>query len=198
MQGRGCPKCGRKIVNTETYIALCKQKFGNQYSYDNTVYINRKTKITITCPKHGDFEILPGRFLNEKPKTHCPICANSLNKKETQLFESIQKTFPNEKIVRCYRNKKILERLEIDIYFPKHKIGIEYQGDQHFHPIPIFGGEETFEKQLERDNKKIEICQNNNIKLYHFTYNKENVTDYKLYNNEQELIDIIKKQMREV
>lgn len=47
---------------------------------------------------------------------------------------------------------------------------IECQGQQHFYPIDIFGGEERFKKQQEYDNKKKEYCKNNNILLIEIPY----------------------------
>ena len=193
LMGRGCPKCGRKIVTTETYIEFVKEKYGNKYDYSKVNYVNRKTPITIICKEHGEFQISPITFLNNTNSEHCPICMNKINVLETKLFETLQRNFKNLKIVRGYRNYKILGRKEIDIYFPKFKLGIEYQGGQHFMPIEIFGGEKKFEKQLKLDYEKIKECEENNIKLLHFTYDKNikpNVI-YKVYNNIEKLIDII-------
>lgn len=43
---------------TDTYIQEFK-KFHPELDYSKTVW---DTKVTITCPKHGDFEVLPGQF----------------------------------------------------------------------------------------------------------------------------------------
>lgn len=55
--------------------------------------------------------------------------------------------------------------LEYDMFFPKHNVAIEFQGDQHY--IPIFG-KESFESQIERDEKKRELSRINNVKLITF------------------------------
>ena len=49
-------------------------------------------------------------------------------------------------------------------------ICIEFDGEQHFHPVEYFGGEEAFIKQQERDNRKNEWCKENNIKLIRIPY----------------------------
>ena len=56
---------------------------------------------------------------------------------------------------------------------------IEYDGEQHFKPIEFFGGEEAFQKQQERDQKKDEWCKENNIPLLRIPY-----TDYDILNKE--------------
>ena len=49
------------------------------------------TKISILCPKHGEFK--------QKPIKHiigqgCPICAQELCYSETRLFEELKKLLP--------------------------------------------------------------------------------------------------------
>ena len=43
----------------------------NKYSYDDVVYINNKTKVLITCPKHGNFLQTPNKHLLGRG---CPKC----------------------------------------------------------------------------------------------------------------------------
>lgn len=45
-----------KKRTTEEFIELAKQIHGNKYDYSKTVYVNKRTKVIITCPIHGDFE----------------------------------------------------------------------------------------------------------------------------------------------
>lgn len=51
LQGVGCKKCsGREQLNTESFIERGKKKHGDKYSYEKTKFINRATKVVITCP----------------------------------------------------------------------------------------------------------------------------------------------------
>jgi len=45
---------------------------GNRYNYSKTAYTNYHTKVTITCPIHGDFEQTPAHHING---TGCSSCA---------------------------------------------------------------------------------------------------------------------------
>ena len=47
---------------------------------------------------------------------------------------------------------------------------IEYDGKQHFYPVPFFGGEKRFEEQQKRDQIKNEYCQKNHIPLLRIPY----------------------------
>lgn len=50
---------------------------------------------------------------------------------------------------------------------------IEFDDEQHFYPVEIFGGEKTFKLQQERDKKKDAYCRENGISLLRIPY-----TDY--------------------
>ena len=79
--------------------------------------------------------------------------------------------------------------MSIDIYLPSKKIGIEYQGKQHFKMIEFFGNNEI---QLKRDKEKIKLCKENGIKLLHFTFNKKDCEDWKEYKVYTNINDLIK------
>lgn len=61
---------------------------------------------------------------------------------------------------------------------------IEFDGEQHFKPVEIFGGEDQFKIQQIRDNNKNEYCKNNNIPLLRIPYYDYDKLDiYYLLNN---------------
>ena len=45
-----------KKRTTEEFIELARQVHGDKYDYSKTVYVNKRNKVIITCPIHGDFE----------------------------------------------------------------------------------------------------------------------------------------------
>lgn len=91
---------------------------------------------------------------------------------ETELYRIIKSLFPNQEVIHHYRDKW-LEGLELDIYIPGKKLGVEYHGEQHFMAIDAWGGEEGLEKTEERDIKKVNACKHNNVQLIVFTYEEE-------------------------
>ena len=56
-------------------------------------------------------------------------------------------------------------KMELDVWIPCIKVGIEYQGEQHFFPIKHWGGELAFEAVQKRDQEKREACKLIGIKL---------------------------------
>ena len=97
-------------------------------------------------------------------------------KNETMLFSLVKSIYENKatKIIHHYRPEFLL-RQELDIYLEidNRKIGIEYQGGQHFKPVEYFGGEEGFKKNVERDKRKLRLCVENHFELYYVRYDEE-------------------------
>lgn len=60
--------------------------------------------------------------------------------------------------------------LSYDFYLPIHNILIEYQGQQHYYPVDIYGGEEHFEIQQEHDRRKREYATANGYNLIEIPY----------------------------
>lgn len=54
---------------------------------------------------------------------------------------------------------------------------IEYDGQQHFEAVDLFGGETTFQEQQRRDIKKNEWCAKNNVVLLRIPYTDYNILD---------------------
>ena len=84
---------------------------------------------------------------------------------ETELYYNLVSEFKNDKIIR-HAKPKWLGRQHLDIYFPEYNIAVEYQGDQHFKPIDFFGGQEAFEENVKRDQRKKQLCEENDCFLF--------------------------------
>jgi len=74
LHGNGCPECGddRMRKTVEEFKEEAYAIHGDRYGYDKVIYRNRHTKVTITCPKHGDYEQRPGDHIKGYG---CPRCA---------------------------------------------------------------------------------------------------------------------------
>lgn len=55
-----------------------------------------------------------------------------------------------------YQKRAIIDdELHIfDFYIPSHNLFIEYDGEQHYHPVAVFGGKEAYDKRVCRDKTK--------------------------------------------
>ena len=179
--GNGCKLCydDRRGDKTRKPLEQLKEEIrlvhGDKYDLDKIEYINNKTDITLTCPKHGDFNINPLKLLSGQG---CNECNNS----KLEEFISIQLKSKN---ILFEREKKFdwlkhVSSLSLDYYIPKCKLAIECQGIQHFKPIMLFGGEKSFNKQIENDKIKFDLCKKNNIQLIYLIDEKSKnfVTEY--------------------
>ncbi len=90
-------------------------------------------------------------------------------KTEYDLYKIVKKKY--EDCIFQYRDH-VLKGQSIDVFIPSLKVGIEYQGLQHYEPVSIFGGKEGFERTKERDKRKQEICCENGIKLIYWKYDE--------------------------
>lgn len=90
MQGRGCSECGKisrrntRSSNTNEFITKAKEIHNNKYNYSKVNYINSKSKVTITCPIHGDFEQTPNSHLKNGGCDKCGRLKSNEAKKITQ------------------------------------------------------------------------------------------------------------------
>jgi hypothetical protein len=88
---------------------------------------------------------------------------------ETLLFQLVSRIFHDHDVVRHHR-PEWLAGLELDIYVPSLDLAVEYQGQQHFHPVDAWGGEEALLDLRKRDKRKALICRERNIRLVAFHY----------------------------
>ena len=107
------------------------------------------------------------------------ISTNYKNKNERKLFFLVKEMFPDA----IYQYKEEWLGIQsVDIYIPSLKIGIEYQGDQHYRPVKFYGGKEGFEQRQKLDEEKKRLCLEHQIKIIEWKYEtpitKENLIKF--------------------
>lgn len=76
-EGKGCPECGYLMVsknkskNTNQFIKEARQIHGNRYDYSKSIYKHALDKITIICPKHGEFNQIADVHLRGRGCNKC-------------------------------------------------------------------------------------------------------------------------------
>lgn len=61
-------------VTTEEMISRIKKVHGDKYDCSKVQYVNSTTKITLVCPKHGEFQLYPGNISSGRG---CQKCSRS-------------------------------------------------------------------------------------------------------------------------
>lgn len=76
------------------------------YNYDKVVFINQATKVTITCPKHGDFTQIPSSHLQGYGCTKCGIqkSAQSKVKSDDVIIKRMSTVHPTYNYTRVTRD----------------------------------------------------------------------------------------------
>ena len=176
MKGYDCPKCSRlkqyeKMKKPqEQFISDARNVHGDYYDYSLVEYHGCFKKVKIICPKHGLFEQTPATHLQG---SGCPACRKSKGEKrisvwlkENNIKHDAQYKIQNE-FVLC-KNKYII----VDFYLPNHNTIIEYNGEQHYKPVDLWGGEEKLESQQERDSALRQYCKEHKVKLIEIPFSR--------------------------
>jgi hypothetical protein len=150
----------------------------DRYIYDKVVYQTDRKKVIITCPVHGDFEQRPNHHLRG---LGCQYCNESKGEKEISYFL-------DRNGVSYYRQHRFTEcrniyQLPFDFYIPSLRTCIEFDGEQHFFPLPFFGGQTALDKLKINDKIKTDYCEDNYINLIRIKYNQLEDIHKILYDN---------------
>lgn len=89
---------------------------------------------------------------------------------EYELYKMVKRNYPDA--IYQYR-AKWLRIQSLDIYIPSLRIGIEYQGIQHYKAVSLFGGEEGLFHRKQLDEIKRKLCLDNNVKLIYWRYDEK-------------------------
>lgn len=103
-------------------------------------------------------------------------------KNETTLYKMIVSLYP-QYTIRREHSPDWLRKQRFDIFIVELNIAIEYQGEQHFRPVSLFGGEEGFERTKERDVLKRKLSKQNGVEIIFIKYNQritESLITYKV------------------
>lgn len=128
--GSGCPFCAGKGRTTESIVNEFKEILGEEMDYSKVVFENMQKKVTIICPKHGEFQQVPSKIIHRK--YGCPKCGverRTKNQfKDNDFFINKSREVHNdfydysEVEYTCMRNK-------VEIVCPKHGSFFQYPFD---------------------------------------------------------------------
>lgn len=182
INNRGCFCCsGKKIVESNclavTHPELSSQwhptKNGDLTPFDLT--FGSSKEIWWQCDKFDShtWKATPNRRTSRN--SGCPFCKESHGEIKIRTFlEKNDIEFEGQK---SFKDCKLKQALLFDFYIPVHNICIEFDGQQHFESVNIFGGKENFQKIQERDAIKNEFCKKENINLLRIPYTEFNNID---------------------
>ena len=124
--GTKCPVCSREEQSSrrrqlpEGFIADCTAVHGGKYDYSATSYSHSHGFIEVTCPEHGSFRQVA---YDHKQGHGCPKCGAAESRPEAEIEELLL-----SRGITCTRNHPLECGLQIDVYCPSERLGIEYNG----------------------------------------------------------------------
>jgi len=90
LNGTGCDICGgTKKMTTEDFVRKANYVHNGYFTYENCIYIDSNSKVTVTCPKHGDFEVKANNHLSG---CNCKKCLREGITHEITKLPKINKT----------------------------------------------------------------------------------------------------------
>ena len=190
--GGGCPTCARlkcgesiRITEDDFFRRIREVHKNEKYDFSKIVYSGYNEKITVICPKHGEFNIKACSFMRGQG---CPICKlPKLEKDVRDILIDNNIEFKQQKYF-----KKWLGRQSLDFYIKEKNIAIECQGLQHFKNERRY---QNLELVQERDRKKKQLCKENNVHLIYYlpaVFAKYMDKDDIFFTNVSDLVEYIK------
>lgn len=175
LQGQGCQQCRRERIGDA--LKKSKEQYLEELSIINPnivlcgEYKNAATPALHKCLIHDYiWSPIPSNILGGHG---CPKCSESKGEKQITLWFQQNKmiNIPQKRFSDCCDIKP----LPFDFYIPDLNVCIEYQGEQHYHPVN-FGGisdEEAYNNFITiqyHDEIKRNYCIKNNIQLICIPY----------------------------
>jgi len=177
--GSRCPMCFLDSIRAtdEDFTNRVIGAVGEEYVFNEPyVHVDHKILCTHMVCKH-QWKVAPSHFLGKG--TRCPQCKETKGEREVRLFLE-DNNIPYEKE---YRFKGLVNQdtnydLRVDFFVEDHNLVIEYDGIQHYEPVEIFGGENTFLRCVESDKIKDSYFNKKGIELLRIPYwDIENIRD---------------------
>lgn len=163
-QGEGmCRKC----VHTDPekaelhFIAKIKELGGKILS----TYNGSTTPVLCLCPNGHQCSPRPENIIQGQGM--CLQCVTMNNNSETK-FGSLLEKMGLTNIASQFRFPSPDNKWRFD--FQVGTCIFEFDGPQHFDPVKLFGGEETFKKQRERDLEKMRVITKNKYRMIRVHY----------------------------
>ncbi len=127
--GPGCPGCKSELLREyrtqkfTDFLRLAIEIHKNKYAYSEKSFTGATGKIEITCPTHGVFHQIAKNHLSGQG---CPRCSTGKFSKPHRMVV----TWLRKHGIEVQENARVIpdRKLEIDVYLPEYRLGIEVNG----------------------------------------------------------------------
>jgi len=186
-----CPYCSHHIAYTTETYKKAMLEWGRTDIILADEYINVETKVAFLCtknPKHGTSLLYP---FNVQQGQGCKKCTDDHRYFGQRMTgESIQEIFhlqdiPLQKTVKHESCPQELAFIDFSFFVDGKEIFVEFNGEQHYKSVKLWGGKKQLKKQVARDTWLREVyCPMFKIILIEVDgrkfYNKKKITKFLL------------------
>jgi hypothetical protein len=89
--------------------------------------------------------------------------------REAEMYQVIKQIFPDDLVLR-EASPPWLGRQRLDVFLPQRNLALEYQGEQHYQAVSVFGGSDALARTIERDALKKRLCEENSVELIYVRF----------------------------
>ena len=189
-KGNGCPRCTSTRSNaTELYnITVTHSLVAAEWDWENNTQSPKEytpgSEVLVwwICPQGHHYQ--NSIYRRCRNGSSCVLCKGSHGERQVQAYltsAGFVEFCDQNKSIAYYKREhrfpgcRVKRELPFDFYIHVRDglfACVEFQGKQHFEPIPFFGGEEAFQKRLSHDGIKAKFCAENDIPLCVISYSE--------------------------
>lgn len=154
-----CSVCSNNKKLSIDFCIKFAQSLGGHCS--SSKYYNARTKLSWRCAQSHQWE---ATLDSVSRGSWCPFCVSIISKPQYEIYNYLNSVYENELILN---DSQVIKPLDLDIYFSKLKIGIEYDGEfWHYSSWAIKNGAKN------RMKRKKQMCITKNIDLLRIRENE--------------------------
>jgi hypothetical protein len=139
LSGIGCRKCafikvaGYKKLTTQSFIEKSNKVHNNIYSYNKTNYKDAFTKVTITCPIHGDFNKIASAHIYGGGCQKCGFIKGGFGFSRSEFIKKAKERVCTFYTLRCFNEKEEFYKIGITMnstqerYYGMTKMPYKYE-----------------------------------------------------------------------
>lgn len=164
IRGHKCPYCaGLKVLSGKNDLTTLFPDIAAEYSKNNELPANKISaqthkKVKWICPNCNQEYLASPHHRTSKDKTECPYCKpqSKGERKVKKILEKYNISYKEQEWFDDLRSEAGRPlRYDFTIYKDDVWIGaIEFNGEQHYKPISVFGGKKQFDVQKQHDFQK--------------------------------------------
>lgn len=185
IRGHKCPYCSnQKILPGKNDLKTLFPKLAQEYSTNNvipvnSIFPNSHKKVQWTCPNcNKDYWASPHHRVGSK--TECPYCKKQ-SKGEREIERILLKYKINYKTQEYFTDLRGKNgapfKFDFTLYEDDKWVGtIEFNGEQHYKPVSVFGGVKELENTKHRDMLKTKYCLEHQIPILIVQYKRSGAT----------------------